>query len=711
MEQQPEGRILEEREELMVSPTGDGKPILRMAHFLNPSLTSNDNPLHTLSPLSLSSKTSKTQTQKNPLNASFKGWRNPQKKWEIWVDHMCSLHKPLWEKAGIYESIMGSVYSIRKDCELVIKVAEKWCPETNSFVFPFGEATVTLQDMMTLGGYSVLGDSVLTPLPIDRASEETREELLQSRLELVRTSAKRANQGAWMKKFMKSGSRIEHEAFLSLWLSKFVFPSAAGNNSVGNKVLPIAILLAQGTKIALAPAVLASIYRDLSLLRKRSENDVSALTVWAPFQLIQVWIWERFPALGPNPNPLENGEPRLARWHMVKKPNTENVNFAVATSGKCFLWRPYVMAGTNQLIHNLYGETGKWLSVSPRLDEVLESFGRCVRVSELVGLDCIEEYFPHRVAMQFGMDQDIPRKVAFCPKGNPEIAWQHYSRPISDAKLYIPSRCFKSHVTTRYFKWWKKSDGTKGVVKVENEYDSNFPPGFPPKCVGKMANIVPSVPPGFPPKWNIKAEEEVPADFTKGVVKVENDYDSNFPPGFPSKCVRKMANIFPSVPPGFPSERNITTEEEVRFEFPSIPPGFPKRNVSAPGNNESPVTPPNFIAVEKWNYVTSTDTLPPTEFFKKLKGKQMIDPSSSTSDNGVLQSIDLTIIPEKKIAVEGLERVVEDESGSSGGNTSNQGEGTTCSRGDIPGPQLEARIMRLEKLMAQLKAKRLRGWS
>ncbi|KAF7133462.1 hypothetical protein RHSIM_Rhsim09G0021900 [Rhododendron simsii] len=561
---------------------------------------------------------------------------------------MCSLHKPLWEKAGIYESIMGSVYSIRKDCELVIKVAEKWCPETNSFVFPFGEATVTLEDMMTLGGYSVLGDSVLTPLPIDRASDETREELLQARLELVRTSAKRVNQGAWMNKFMKSGSRIEHEAFLSLWLSKFVFPSAAGNDSVGNKV----------------------------------------------------WIWERFPALGPNPNPLENGEPRLARWHMVKKPNTENVDFAVATSGKCFLWHPCVMAGTNQLIHNLYGETGKWLSVSPCLDEVLESFGRCVRVSELVGLDCIEEYFPHRVAMQFGMDQDIPRKVVFCPKGNPEIAWQHYAKPISDAKLYIPSRCFRSHVTTRYFEWWKKSDGTKGVVKVENEYeyDSNFPPGFPPECVGKMANIVPSVPPGFPSKWNIKAEEEVPADFTKGVVKAENDYDSNFPPGFPSKSVGKMANIFPSGPLGSPP-----TEEEVCFEFPSIPPGFPPRIVYVPGNNESPVTPPNFIAMEKWDYVTSTDTLPPTEFFKKLKGKQMIDPPPSTSDNGVLQSTDLMIIPEKEIVVEGLERVEEYESGSRGGNTSNQGEGTTCSRAVIPGPELEARIIRLEKLMAQLK--------
>lgn len=117
-----------------------------------------------------------------------------------------------------------------------------------------------------------------------RAWEETREELLQARLGLVRTSAKKASHGAWMKKFMKSGSRIEHEAFLSLLLSRFVFPSASGFDTIVNDVFPIAILLAQGTKIALAPAVLASIYRDLGLLRNKSESDVSALTVWAPFQ-------------------------------------------------------------------------------------------------------------------------------------------------------------------------------------------------------------------------------------------------------------------------------------------------------------------------------------------------------------------------------------------------------------------------------------------
>ncbi|XP_058183615.1 uncharacterized protein LOC131301383 [Rhododendron vialii] len=40
--------------------------------------------------------------------------------------------------------------------------------------------------------------------------------------------------------------------------------------------------------------------------------------------------------------------------------------------------------------------------------------------------------------------------------------------------------------------------------------------------------------------------------------------------------------------------------------------------------SRSAVTPPSFIGMKKQDYVASTDTLPPTEFFKKPKGEQMI---------------------------------------------------------------------------------------
>ncbi|KAL2486042.1 Uncharacterized protein Adt_30798 [Abeliophyllum distichum] len=70
-------------------------------------------------------------------------------------------------------------------------------------------------------------------------------------------------------------------------------------------------------------------------------------------------------------------------------------------------------------------------------------------------VDCIEQYLPNRVAMQFGMDQDLPGFVARV-NGSFEIAWSNYTRPTGDAILYIPARIFESDVTTRYLQWWDK---------------------------------------------------------------------------------------------------------------------------------------------------------------------------------------------------------------------------------------------------------------
>ena len=62
------------------------------------------------------------------------------------------------------------------------------------------------------------------------------------------------------------------EAFLALLLSRFVF--SISNYIVTQRVFPITLHLPRGTKIALGPAILSPIYRDLSLLK---ENIVAAL--------------------------------------------------------------------------------------------------------------------------------------------------------------------------------------------------------------------------------------------------------------------------------------------------------------------------------------------------------------------------------------------------------------------------------------------------
>ncbi|XP_056846727.1 uncharacterized protein LOC108848994 [Raphanus sativus] len=76
-----------------------------------------------------------------------------------------------------------------------------------------------------------------------------------------------------MRRFMDSGDELEleHVAFLVLWLSYFVFPSTSYR--INEDVFQVAVHLSSGTRIALAPPVLAHLYADLTLLKDHTRSE------------------------------------------------------------------------------------------------------------------------------------------------------------------------------------------------------------------------------------------------------------------------------------------------------------------------------------------------------------------------------------------------------------------------------------------------------
>lgn len=524
--------IVDVREELMFSFSDDGNPILRTAHFLKPSLTFTDTPDLEHISLSPSSLPPTFEPEVWPLKVKFNGWKSRSWIWRQWVYYMSSKHEAVWKEAGIYDAIINSTYGIQKDDKLVLGIAERWSSDTKSFNFPWAEVTITLEDVMVIGGYSVLGDSVLRPLESSKL-KEIHEKLIQAHVQAGRTRCRRALHSVWIKMFMCSGSEFEHEAFLVTWLSRFVF---ANSNLIRKLVFPIAIHLARGTRIALAPAVLASIYRNLSLLKEaivastkcNNGDTVLQLNLFSPLQLLRLWALERFQGLQPQPN-LIAGKQFFASWQGVPKLRLSNIRLALASAGECFQWRPYTKDGVNWYGSKLFGDKAMWVTVGPTLDEQQESFARCLRVSQLVGLDCIEQYLPHRVAMQFGFDQDLPACVAQS-NDSPEVAWANYSKPLCGEQLYIPSIHFEAGVTSRYLEFKKSMDlkdairgtiwgsvkrkrssrSTQGSTKTDNAVQKalnedkfgcdipEFPPGFPPKCnsdnkAGKSLEVEPVI--------------------------------------------------------------------------------------------------------------------------------------------------------------------------------------------------------------------------
>ncbi|KAI3768944.1 hypothetical protein L6452_00040 [Arctium lappa] len=455
-----EETIMEERHELMLSSPKLHPPKRRLARFLKPSLIVQPFSYNPPTPTTLSSLPKITSSN---LSFKFNGFRTLQNDWNSWVLRMHSLHQSTWKQAGIHNAILNSTYEITKNDNLILGLAEKWCHDTNTFVFTWGEATITLQDMMVLGGYSVLGESLLNPVQ-NQDSLTSLTKLNQAWLEFSRSRAKKADQGPWLKRFKDDNeSGIEHEAFLVLWLSRFVLPSSY--TTVVKNVFPIAVRLARGIKIALAPAVLATIYRDLSMLKYEivysidddddDPNDATFVTVFAPLQLVQIWIYERLFPNKLNQSVCNADEPRFARWDN-KNLQIENVGSLLDCDIQKFRWQPYEI--DDLFSCKAYRENERWVVDGDGLDEELESWVRCLRVSELVGLDpnCIEPYLPHRVAMQFGMDQDVPGEMLRMDATS-DIAWGFYSRPVRDVVVYLPSKLCEPCVTVRYLEWWNES--------------------------------------------------------------------------------------------------------------------------------------------------------------------------------------------------------------------------------------------------------------
>ncbi|KAM7250216.1 hypothetical protein ACFE04_022099 [Oxalis oulophora] len=349
--------IIEKRSERVFSLNG-GEPYVKVCNFIKPcGVSNNNNNEKVISPAPVLPKpTSNSKLEALYAKVKFKGRHSsPEEKWKTWVLSLHSKHHLTWKQAGIEKPILSSLHKIVKQNDVILKVADRWCPDTNTFIFPCGESTLTLEDMLVLGGFSVLGHSVSTAriLDDDDVLLMIRENALIKALKtLIRTSGKRyCGNYTWMEHFMGTGKELEHEAFLVFWLLRFVFPKDA----IRRDIFPIAIRLSKGHRLALGPAVLASIYRDLRQLKhyilsnkNGFRSNSKPLYLWAPLQLVQLWVWERFPTLSPKPCSIKPSEPRVARWVFIHKLKVKQAGLSINNVGGEFSWRPYTAVTFNK---------------------------------------------------------------------------------------------------------------------------------------------------------------------------------------------------------------------------------------------------------------------------------------------------------------------------------------------------------------------------
>ena len=101
-------------------------------------------------------------------------------------------------------------------------------------------------------------------------------------------------------------------------------------------------------------------------------------------------------------------------------------------SPKEFKWRPY----GNRSLFGLQPEMGRFWTAGT--SEELLSLRRCLHPCELMGMNCIQQYSPHRVARQLGFDQDIPGTVP-CASSGWEKAWETYNIDAESSAFIFPN--------------------------------------------------------------------------------------------------------------------------------------------------------------------------------------------------------------------------------------------------------------------------------
>ncbi|QHN97985.1 uncharacterized protein DS421_18g632140 [Arachis hypogaea] len=214
---------------------------------------------------------------------------------------------PYLERAGLYHLARLDTHWFWLDEPLVSAFIERWRLETHTFHMPFGECTITLQDVAYQLGLPVDGQAVSGVLPADALKETVR---------------------------------IYARANIMMLLSTQLFIDKSANR-VHLRWLPFVVRLDDMGSYSWGTAALAWLYRCMCRVANRNVTNLAG-----PLQLLQSWIFWRFPMLRPQVLMLS-----LFHWH----PDEPHISPLLMgrNSGlfSIIVWEPYGSLDVLAVIH------------------------------------------------------------------------------------------------------------------------------------------------------------------------------------------------------------------------------------------------------------------------------------------------------------------------------------------------------------------------
>ncbi|XP_062087709.1 protein MAIN-LIKE 2-like [Humulus lupulus] len=302
----------------------------------------------------------------------------------------------LVEKTGF--GYLRVIPSFSLDNSLISALVERWRRETNTFHFPVGEMTITLEDVGLILGLAIDGK------PVIGASSNTPSSVCES---LLGKAPEDLNGGmlklTWLKEsFSKCPEDASPEvierytrAYLLYLVGSTVFSTTTGNK-VSIMYLPLFENFEEAGKYAWGAAALAFLYRTLGNASLKSQGTISG-----SLTLVQCWSYYHLNLGRPKINEDTSGRfPFALRWKGRQSGSRSTSNIvayrkALDSLAPCDVqWLPY-----------------KDLDFSVVPEHIKDNLDLRRSKTMLICFDKAEKHMPDRCLRQFGLPQSIPEKV------------------------------------------------------------------------------------------------------------------------------------------------------------------------------------------------------------------------------------------------------------------------------------------------------------
>ncbi|XP_057719473.1 serine/threonine-protein phosphatase 7 long form homolog [Arachis stenosperma] len=307
------------------------------------------------------------------------------------------------QMAGLYHLARLNDRWFRLDEPLVSAFVKRWRPETHTFHMPFGECTITLQDVAYQLGLPVDGhyaSGCLTDFHVyiqgGRPAWQWFQELLGVLPPLPSQIQKFAVNCSWFQEtFGECPEGADEEtvrcfarAYIMMLLGTQLFADKSGN-CIHIRWLSYVARLEDMGGYSWGSAVLAWLYRCMCRVANRHVVKLAG-----PLQLLQSWIFWRFPRFRPDGFDTFSW-PLASRWSgynprvSEKGPRVQMTRLRIdMLQPRDFIWMPYSRLEVVQVVHPEVLEprhTALWRSVTsliyfavvewPQVDRVLPQFG------------------------------------------------------------------------------------------------------------------------------------------------------------------------------------------------------------------------------------------------------------------------------------------------------------------------------------------------